>query len=929
MIFQQFNQKINKNHRRNHFLNLKSENVKVKRSTKEKEFLLLASNFSIKRVHCQYSSSQDNIKSYILVRKKSPNEKLNLASIGLFHKNIKKNQGFSPNSIFNQRPPQNSSIANKLANSGTLNSNASKQAIDFPMIGDFIRMDMRSSSRQEQRIKIPKFNAEPGINSQNIIKPADDINLSNKVNNRINLEDDIDFDMPQNNVPFEDEMASIKKVRENTNLTPNANSKTKINFSNKKFSCSNIIINSKKNDYGNPFAASENLRELSQLSKINMKLKEINDKITNNENERYNLKEDERNFNSKSTKILKSIIMVKKEYMKSPREINRNVVIIDSRKDNYDKLERALRSDKFVDKIVEKIEKNRLEKERERIERLSEKVGIEKNKLIFDNEKRGNNNEKTDREKLEKLEKLEKERTLLEKEKIRLQIKGEKERLNTLNTNDQLKDSSTVKESGNYIETIKEAPEDGILAINNANDNKDGNNLISLEQPKDVKDASPEKIRSSFLRNTRVFRNNSLIQGKIEKLISPLKLEVNAISNVSRNKTNKMLKEIVPKNKQLFYIIKPGNNQDFVKKLMAHRYYWREANSTNTTLYNFKWQPTKGGIEYNILNSKSAVKKMVNHFEFDPEISNKKTMFINMLEYCNKKELNPFDFLPLTVIINFNQCNDNLKNFEILFENIKNYLPDEIKKRKELSEGDIQKSNEYTSYSSLFKIENINNTYENTMIKINDSYYTGKNMWIIKPPNMWGGRCIKVCDSYADIEQSIKKSFEVIQQSLKGEDEEMNQDEIIKLNSSCLLIQKYVEAPLLYQKRKFDIRMWVLITHKMEVYIFKEGHLKATSEEFSLDTNNKFVHITNYSLQKHNNNFEKYEEGNEISFKDFQLHLDSIDSKIDVKRDIYPKMKEIIFHSTSAVTNKLNRTDRQFCYLVLGYDFMIDCSMSA
>ncbi len=35
-------------------------------------------------------------------------------------------------------------------------------------------------------------------------------------------------------------------------------------------------------------------------------------------------------------------------------------------------------------------------------------------------------------------------------------------------------------------------------------------------------------------------------------------------------------------------------------------------------------------------------------------------------------------------------------------------------------------------------------------------------------------------------------------------------------------------------------------------------------------------------------------------------------------------MKEIIYISTSAVNNKINRNERQFCYLVLGYDFMID-----
>ena len=110
-------------------------------------------------------------------------------------------------------------------------------------------------------------------------------------------------------------------------------------------------------------------------------------------------------------------------------------------------------------------------------------------------------------------------------------------------------------------------------------------------------------------------------------------------------------------------------------------------------------------------------------------------------------------------------------------------------------------------------------------MKINETHYKGQNMWIIKPPNLFGGRCIKVCDNYNEIKNSIKKSFEAVQLTIKQLEEEKqsedSEEELNKIRQSTLLIQKYVEAPLLYQKRKFDIRMWVLITHKMEVYMFK------------------------------------------------------------------------------------------------------------
>ena len=146
-----------------------------------------------------------------------------------------------------------------------------------------------------------------------------------------------------------------------------------------------------------------------------------------------------------------------------------------------------------------------------------------------------------------------------------------------------------------------------------------------------------------------------------------------------------------------------------------------------------------------------------------------------------------------------------------------------------------------------------------------------------------------------------------------------------KYQSNQIILQKYIEQPLLYNKRKFDIRIWVLITNNLELYVFKEGHLKATSINYDIESKNCYVHLTNYSVQKYNENFSKFEYGNEISFDQFEENLKT-DYNLDLKvRDvIMNKIKNIIKITFNAVKDKINDNNKKGCFEIFGYDFMLD-----
>ena len=94
-------------------------------------------------------------------------------------------------------------------------------------------------------------------------------------------------------------------------------------------------------------------------------------------------------------------------------------------------------------------------------------------------------------------------------------------------------------------------------------------------------------------------------------------------------------------------------------------------------------------------------------------------------------------------------------------------------------------------------------------------------------------------------------------------------------------------------KRKFDIRVWVLLNSDHELFFFKEGYLRTSSTEFGIDLqniDNAFVHLTNDAVQKNAVNYGDFEDGNKLSFTQFQKYIDEYypDKNVSVYDDLVP-----------------------------------------
>ena len=317
-----------------------------------------------------------------------------------------------------------------------------------------------------------------------------------------------------------------------------------------------------------------------------------------------------------------------------------------------------------------------------------------------------------------------------------------------------------------------------------------------------------------------------------------------------------------------------------------------------------------------------------------------------------------------------------IDKFEYLFNNIEKYIVP-------FNEMELSKYKYYKLrlYSSLFPFgDHLGNK---TIINIPDTHFNSfkgnnnennknnfrNNLWLVKAPDLNRGMCIQVVDNINMIKKHINNYYRGIQKGYNREDNkerlfspissslrsrttknmynininnnnakidynfkskennyEVNTEQAYhKYRSNIIVIQKYIEKPLLYFDRKFNTRIWVLLTHDFKVYMFNEGHLKCCSVKYNLNINDNFSHLTNYSFQKYNNNFGKYEKGNEVSFDDLQYNIKmNYNNCVDFKKEIIPKIKKIIKFVFQSVKNKINGLNHNYTFEIYGFDFMLD-----
>lgn len=108
-----------------------------------------------------------------------------------------------------------------------------------------------------------------------------------------------------------------------------------------------------------------------------------------------------------------------------------------------------------------------------------------------------------------------------------------------------------------------------------------------------------------------------------------------------------------------------------------------------------------------------------------------------------------------------------------------------------------------------------------------------KNMWVLKPTSLNRGIGIEVFRTMEDITAFLNTKARGAAMGIQ----------------STWVMQKYIERPLLYKGRKFDFRVWAVVLDSGDVYMYGPGYLRTSSEVFSLGSDDRYAHLTNYCQQ--------------------------------------------------------------------------------
>ncbi|GAB5363425.1 hypothetical protein AAMO2058_000881900 [Amorphochlora amoebiformis] len=161
------------------------------------------------------------------------------------------------------------------------------------------------------------------------------------------------------------------------------------------------------------------------------------------------------------------------------------------------------------------------------------------------------------------------------------------------------------------------------------------------------------------------------------------------------------------------------------------------------------------------------------------------------------------------------------------------------------------------------------------------------------------------------------------------------------------VVQRYLNSPHLIHGRKFDMRVYALITcnNPIRVYVYKEGIARFATEKYTPANDNNldnlYTHLTNYSINKMHKDFFSKSSKKEIPSGKWTISrlfkFMKEEQKIDT-RMMWARIKDVILKTFISVSPMLaerykglfpNDYTGGLCFELVGFDIMLDSELNA
>ena len=181
-------------------------------------------------------------------------------------------------------------------------------------------------------------------------------------------------------------------------------------------------------------------------------------------------------------------------------------------------------------------------------------------------------------------------------------------------------------------------------------------------------------------------------------------------------------------------------------------------------------------------------------------------------------------------------------------------------------------------------------------------------MWIMKPTSRSQGKGIFIINKLAQIKKWSSQS-RWAQMPLR----------------EAYVISRYLDDPMLIGGKKFDIRIYVLVTsyRPLRVYQYVHGFARFCNAKYNNDMgdlDNPFIHLTNVAIQKHNDEYNS-RHGGKWHINNLRLYVEGVYG-LEASNRLFYEMDQIIIHSLKAVQNVM--INDRHCFECYGYDVLID-----